>query len=154
MLLIHRKQNEKGLKLGPFGLGINRETFKAVIIFSLHGKTKWQKMVIELFWFHFLSVNKQSLHFCHVFAELFRIVKWFNYNGNRSQFRELKEYLHKISNNTFGYRAVIARAGTRKHIAKCSFLDARTHACERWLERTRTHACTYLLGWPKFSKTV
>lgn len=30
MLLIHRKQNERGLKLGPFGVGINRETFKLV----------------------------------------------------------------------------------------------------------------------------
>lgn len=30
MLLIHRKQNEPGLKLGPFGTGINREIFKLV----------------------------------------------------------------------------------------------------------------------------
>lgn len=32
MLLIHRKQNEEGLSLGPFEIGINRESFKLVRI--------------------------------------------------------------------------------------------------------------------------
>lgn len=36
MLLIHRKQSERGLKLGPFGVGINRESFKLVIAFFLN----------------------------------------------------------------------------------------------------------------------
>lgn len=31
-LLIHRKQNEAGLKLGPFSGGLNRETFKIVCL--------------------------------------------------------------------------------------------------------------------------
>lgn len=31
MLLIHRKQNERAFKMGPFGVGINRELFKLVI---------------------------------------------------------------------------------------------------------------------------
>ena len=35
MLLIHRKQNERGLSLGPFGMGINRESFKLVIEINL-----------------------------------------------------------------------------------------------------------------------
>lgn len=34
MLIIHRKQNEEGLSLGPFGHGINRETFKVVRNFN------------------------------------------------------------------------------------------------------------------------
>lgn len=34
MLLIHRKQNEEGLKMGPFDIGINRESFKMVRIYS------------------------------------------------------------------------------------------------------------------------
>lgn len=33
MLLIYRSQNERGLKLGPFGAGINRAYFKLVIGF-------------------------------------------------------------------------------------------------------------------------
>lgn len=32
MLLIHRKQSERGLKLGPFGVGISRESFKLVLV--------------------------------------------------------------------------------------------------------------------------
>lgn len=37
MLLIHRKQNEKGLSLGPFGMGINRESFKLVYALNFFG---------------------------------------------------------------------------------------------------------------------
>lgn len=39
MLLIHRKQNERGLSLGPFAMGVNRESFKLVriqILFKLY----------------------------------------------------------------------------------------------------------------------
>lgn len=32
-LLIQQKQNARGLSLGPFGVGINRETFKVVRVF-------------------------------------------------------------------------------------------------------------------------
>lgn len=34
MLLMHRKQNEEGLRLGPFGIGINRESFNLVSIYD------------------------------------------------------------------------------------------------------------------------
>lgn len=34
MLLIHRKQNEFGLKMGPFDIGINRKFFKLVFCYQ------------------------------------------------------------------------------------------------------------------------
>lgn len=42
MLLVHRKQNERGLKLGPFGVGINRESFKLVFKYKSYA-INWKK---------------------------------------------------------------------------------------------------------------
>lgn len=62
MLLIHRKQNEKGLSLGPFGVGINRETFGLVrILFFLYDLQLQMKLLVYVN-FTFIHLKRIS-HF-------------------------------------------------------------------------------------------
>lgn len=49
MLIIHRKQSERGLSLGPFGLGINRESFELV-------NTQFLSKL------HFFTLNPMTYH--------------------------------------------------------------------------------------------
>lgn len=49
MLLIHRKQNERGLSLGPFGAGINGETIKLVRNLRFNASIEFQKIFSSFF---------------------------------------------------------------------------------------------------------
>lgn len=60
-VLIHRKQNEEGLSLGPLGVGINREIFKVVCICNIYVFLYNNSIILHIFFFSRLLTSTNSL---------------------------------------------------------------------------------------------
>lgn len=67
MLSINRNQSGNGLKIGPFGSCINRESFKLVLNYFV------LKFLFLKTYFLWTAVNEQNEHVCHVLIEFFRM---------------------------------------------------------------------------------